>query len=98
MASPPSAVSITGWGLVLDTILMTNATSIDFATGTLTGLDTLTGSSGDDTVTVTVNQWKGFDAIDLGAGTGVLNVKVSGTKDIPRSCFRRRTPTSAKGV
>ena len=77
-----------------DTIVLTNATSIDFATGTLTGLETLTGSSGDDTVTVTANQWTGFDAIDLGAGTGVLNVKVSGTKDISASLF----PTTISNV
>ena len=88
--------SITG-GTGADTILLTNATSIDFATGTLTGLDTLTGSSGDDTVTVTVNQWKGFDAIDLGAGTGVLNVKVSGTKDISTSLFPTTISHVSKG-
>ena len=73
--------SLTG-GSGTDTIVLTNATTVDFSTGTLSGLDALTGSAGSDTVTMTVKQWAGFDAIDLGAGAGVLNIKVAGTKDI----------------
>ena len=73
--------SLTG-GSGTDTIVLTNATTVDFSTGTLSGLDALTGSAGNDTVTMTVKQWAGFDAIDLGAGAGVLNIKVAGTKDI----------------
>ena len=62
--------------------MLTNATEVDFSTGMFSGLNALTGSSGGDTVTMTVRQWAGFNTIDLGAGTDVLNVKVAGTVDI----------------
>ena len=69
-------------GTGIDTIVLTNATEVDFSTGMFSGLNALTGSSGGDTVTMTVRQWAGFNTIDLGAGTDVLNVKVAGTVDI----------------
>ncbi len=69
-------------GTGIDTIVLTNATEVDFSTGMFSGLNALTGSSGGDTVTMTVKQWAGFATLDLGAGTDVLNVKVAGTVDI----------------
>ena len=46
--------------------------------GTVSNVETLTGSSGNDTVTMSANQWAGFSTINLGSGTNVLNVVASG--------------------
>ncbi|KAB0265077.1 VCBS domain-containing protein [Microvirga brassicacearum] len=63
-----------------DQIVLTNATTVDFSTGTVSGVETLTGTTGNDTVTMTASQWAGFRTIDLGGGGGtdVLNVVASG--------------------
>ncbi|MGY4506371.1 hypothetical protein ACVWYH_010328 [Bradyrhizobium sp. GM24.11] len=62
-----------------DSIVLTNATTVDFSTGTVTGVETLTGGTGADTVTMSASQWAGFTTINLGAsGTNVLNVVASG--------------------
>ena len=78
-----SGKSITG-GADSDTIVLTNATTVDFTTGTLATLETLTGSGSDDTVTMAVASYAGmFTAINLGAGSADrLNVNVSGTVDV----------------
>ena len=65
-----------------DTILLTNATTVNFATGTVSGIETLTGSSGIDTVSMSAAQWASFGAIDLAAGADVLNVTFSGAVNI----------------
>jgi Ca2+-binding RTX toxin-like protein len=57
-----------------DTIVLTNATIVDFSTGTIANIEILTGSGGDDTVTLLDTQWAALTAIDLGPGTNVLNV------------------------
>jgi Ca2+-binding RTX toxin-like protein len=72
-----SGESIDG-GADADTIVLTNATTVNFTTGTVSNVETLTGSSGNDTVTMSTNQWVGFKTIDLGSGTNVLNVVASG--------------------
>ena len=43
-----------------DQIVLTNGTTVDFIVGTVTGIETLTGSSGNDTVTMTASQLAGF--------------------------------------
>ena len=77
-----------------DRIVLTNATTVDFSIGTVSGVETFTGSSGDDIVTVTAEQWAGSDTIDLGEGTDVLNVKVDGLVDI----WALSIPASIGGV
>ena len=72
-----------------DLICLRNATTVDFTTGTISGVETLTGSfdygiddvtiNGNDTVTISASQWTEFsNSIDLKSGTDVLNVKASG--------------------
>ena len=72
-----SGESIDG-GADVDAIVLTNATTVNFTTGTVSNVETLTGSSGNDTVTVSAPQWAGFNTINLGSGTNVLNVVASG--------------------
>ena len=61
-----------------DTIVLTNAATVDFTTGTLSQIELLAGSSGDDVVTMSFGQWGGFaTSIDLGAGINTLNVVAS---------------------
>lgn len=76
--------SLTGGGGIADIILLTNATTVDFTTGTLATIETLTGSTGgNDTVTVLATHYAGmFTAINLVSGTDTLNVQASGTMDI----------------
>ena len=62
-----------------DQIVLTNSgTTVDFTVGTVSGVETLTGSGGNDTVTMTAAQLAAFSAINLGGGTDVLNVLASG--------------------
>jgi VCBS repeat-containing protein len=72
-----SGESIDG-GAGTDSIVLTNATTADFTSGTVSNVETLTGSSGNDTVTMSATQWTGFSTINLGSGTNVLNVVASG--------------------
>ena len=72
-----SGESIDG-GADTDAIVLTNATTVNFTSGTVSNVETLTGSSGNDTVTMSANQWAGFNTINLGGGTNVLNVVASG--------------------
>ena len=72
-----SGESIDG-GADADAIVLTNATTVNFTSGTVSNVETLTGSSGNDTVTMSANQWAGFNTINLGSGTNVLNVVASG--------------------
>ena len=51
-----------------DQIVLTNATTVDFSLGTVSGIETLTGSGSNDTVTMTAAQWAGFSTINLGSG------------------------------
>jgi large repetitive protein len=71
-----------------DTILLTNRTTVDFTTGTIAGVENLTGSSGGDTVTMSAKQWAAFSSIDLAGdspGSDVLNIVVNGAVDISAS-------------
>ncbi|MFD2053585.1 VCBS domain-containing protein [Mesorhizobium calcicola] len=87
--------SITG-GAGADQIVLTTSGIVDFSTGTLSGIETLTGSSGDDGLTLGVAQFAGFNAIDLGSGAGdYVNVNVTGTVDI--STANNPTLTGVEG-
>lgn len=72
-----SGESIDG-GSNTDELVFTNATTVDFRTGTITNLETMTGSTGNDTVTLTASQWVQFNNIDLDAGTDRINVFAAG--------------------
>ncbi len=61
-----------------DRMVLTNTTTVNFTVGTVTNVETLTGSTGNDNVTMSASQLAGFATIDLGAGTDVLNVVASG--------------------
>ena len=58
--------------------MLTAATTVDLTLGTVSGIETLTGSGGNDTVTMSAALWSGFSTINLGAGTDVLNVVAGG--------------------
>jgi len=51
-----------------DEIILTDATTVDFTTGTLLDLELLTGSLGNDDVTYTFEQALDFTTIDFGGG------------------------------
>jgi Ca2+-binding RTX toxin-like protein len=69
-------------GTGTDELLLINATTVDFTTGTLANLETLTGSANDDDVTYTIQQALDFTTIDLGAGTDNSRIQISGTVDV----------------
>ena len=68
--------SITGGGAT-DSIVLTNATTVDFTTGTLATVESLTGSSSGDTVTLSASQFGLFSTIALGLGTDSLIINTS---------------------
>ncbi|HET7093522.1 MAG TPA: calcium-binding protein, partial [Thermomicrobiales bacterium] len=65
-------------GLGTDAIVLTNPTTVDFSTGLLAAVETLTGSGGNDTVTMNAVQWSALQTINLGGGVNVLNVLADG--------------------
>ena len=66
-----------------DRIVLTNGTTVDFSTGSISSVETLTGSSSSDNVTMSAQQWAAFNTINLAGGSNdVLNVKVEGAVDI----------------
>ncbi len=69
-------------GADTDELILINATTVDFTTGTLSNLETLTGSAGNDDITYTIQQALGFDDIDLGGGTDNSHVNITGTVDV----------------
>jgi Ca2+-binding RTX toxin-like protein len=69
-------------GIGTDELILVNATTVDFTTGTLANLETLTGSVNDDDITYTIQQALDFTTIDLGAGTDTSRVQISGTVDV----------------
>ena len=76
-----------------DSIILTAAGTYNFSAGTVTGVETLTGSDGVDTVTMSSSQFTSFTTINLGAGADVLNVDVSGTVDLSAATFPALTGT-----
>ncbi|MHA4838946.1 beta strand repeat-containing protein [Sphingopyxis sp. MSC1_008] len=65
-----------------DTIVLTNQTNVNFATGTIVGVETLTGSDDGDSVTMSAQQWAAFSTINLAGGSDALTVNVSGAVNI----------------
>ncbi|MDK2759777.1 MAG: DUF5801 domain-containing protein [Sphingopyxis sp.] len=65
-----------------DTIELANATTADFSVGTIASVETLTGSGGNDIVTMSMQQLRDFTTVNLGGGTDVLNIRVSGNEGI----------------
>ena len=61
-----------------DTIVLTNGTTVDFSVGTVTNVETLTGSTSSDTVTLSALQLAGLGTVNLGSGTDTLNVVANG--------------------
>ncbi|MGM4906697.1 DUF5801 repeats-in-toxin domain-containing protein [Tardiphaga sp. 866_E4_N2_1] len=57
-----------------DTITLTNGTAVDFSTGTISNVEILTGSSGNDTVTMSAQQLAGFTTINLADGNDTLTL------------------------
>lgn len=74
--------SIDGGNNNNDEIILTNATTVDFTTGTVTSVEFLTGSAGDDDVTYSIEQALAFSTIDLGSGTDNSRVNITGTVDV----------------
>ena len=70
--------SINGGGNT-DEIVLTDATTVDFTTGTLSNVETLTGSTGNDNVTISGTQLNSFTSIDLGNATDTLTVTSTST-------------------
>ena len=72
--------TINGNGNNNDNITLTNATTVDFTTGTVTNVEILNGSTGNDTVTLSGTQFNGFNSVDLGGGaTDTLNITATST-------------------
>ncbi|MFO1085008.1 MAG: cadherin domain-containing protein [Reyranellaceae bacterium] len=70
--------AITG-GADTDTIQLTNAATLDFATdATISGVEIFNGSSGGDSIRLTATQLAGFTTFDLAGGTNTLNTVASG--------------------
>ncbi|MGO4836999.1 hypothetical protein AB4144_32610, partial [Rhizobiaceae sp. 2RAB30] len=59
-------------------VLTSSGTTVDFSIGTVSGIETLTGSVLGDTVTMTATQWAGFSTINLGLLNDTVNVVASG--------------------
>ncbi len=76
--------SITG-GAGTDDILLTNATTVDFSTGTIATVEDLNGSAGNDDVTYTFQQLDDFTWVDLLGGTDNSRVQANGTIDVSAS-------------
>ena len=76
--------SITGGAGTADTIVLTTAGSTaDFSLGTLATVETLTGSAGDDTLTLSATQYAGvLSAVNFSTGNDLLYVRAIGTMDI----------------
>ena len=74
-------------GAGTDTVVLTNATTVDFTTGTLSNLEIFTGSGGNDDVRIGADQLIGATSVNLGGGTDVLDVFVDGTIDVSASVF-----------
>ena len=76
-----SGESIDG-GTGTDDLVLTNATTVDFTTGTLANLENLTGSAGDDDVTIEIDVLGQFTTVDLaGGGNDIIRTQINGTYD-----------------
>ncbi len=69
-------------GTGTDELILSHASTVDFTTGTLETLETLTGSNGDQDVTLSITQLYGFTTIDYGLGTDSQTISISGTHNV----------------
>ncbi|MDX2103556.1 MAG: DUF4347 domain-containing protein [Alphaproteobacteria bacterium] len=70
-------------GADTDTLQLMGAGGYDFSILTLTSLEVLAGTSGDDTVTLLPSQIGQFTSVNLGGGTDIIVLKnVSGSLDL----------------
>ena len=70
-------------GAGTDTLVLAEPQSVDLSAGNLVSVERLEGSSGDDTVTMTADQFISFGSIDLGGGADALKVVVPGPGGLP---------------
>lgn len=70
--------SLTG-GANTDNITFTNATTVNFTTGTLATIEVLNGSGGNDVVTITGAQLNSFTNINFNGGSDTLNLTSTST-------------------
>jgi hypothetical protein len=90
-----SGESIDGGAGNNDAVVLTAAGTFNFTNGSLTNVEILTGSSGNDNVFLTVPQFAALSTINLGNGNGdTLFLEVSGTHDI--SSLTIPTPTNTE--
>ncbi|MEZ5902633.1 MAG: type I secretion C-terminal target domain-containing protein [Alphaproteobacteria bacterium] len=70
-------------GTGTDELILSHASTIDFTTGVLETLETLTGSDGDQDVTIEINQLGQFTTVDLGGHTGgdIIRAQIDGVYD-----------------
>jgi len=68
-------------GIGTDNITLIDATTVDFSVGTISTVENLIGSNGNDDVTYTFEQALSFSSINLGGGTDNSRVQVNGTLD-----------------
>lgn len=66
-----------------DTLVLAEAQTVDLAAGRLVGVERLEGSTGNDTIAMTADQFIAFDGIDLGGGADVLRVAAQGAAALP---------------
>ena len=65
-----------------DEIVLTNATTVNFTTGTVTEIETLTGSTGDDDVTIEIGVLGQFTTVNLaGGGNDTIRTQIDGAYD-----------------
>jgi Ca2+-binding RTX toxin-like protein len=69
-------------GAGTDELVLTHASTVDFTTGIIDGIETLTGSNGDQNVTMSILQFFSFTTIDYGGGTDSQTVSIAGTYDV----------------
>jgi Ca2+-binding RTX toxin-like protein len=70
-------------GAGTDTLALAEPQTVDLTTGALVSVEGLEGSSGDDTVTMTFDQFISFESINLGEGADLLRIVAEGTAQLP---------------
>ena len=68
-----------------DTLQFDDATTADFTGTTVTAVEHVVGSSGDDSLTFTLGQLESFSSVDGGTGDDAVTAKLVGTLDVSAS-------------
>ena len=77
-------------------VLTTSGSTIDFSAGAVSGIETLTGTTGSDNITLTATQWAGFSTINLVSGTD--DAQRLGDAATFRRSARRRSAMSMRAT